>query len=252
MAWQWIAAKCRGSSHEVSGTRLQDATACFSPVSCPDVLVGIVSDGAGSAEYGGEGAALICRTLSSAIRRHFALRNDLPSESEIAEWIDSARDRISAVAARRGKSPSDFAGTVVGAISTGLETLVFHVGDGCAVAFDIALQQWVALSWPQSGEFAATTFFVTDESGPKLRVTPYKGEVESVAIFSDGIERLALDFRVSEPSAKFFDGIVAPLRKLSGQGRDRELSAMLHEFLGSPPVLARTDDDKSLIVAVRR
>jgi hypothetical protein len=153
---------------------------------------------------------------------------------------------------RRGKKSSDFAGTLVGIITNGVETIVFHVGDGSVVAFDSIAQRWIALSWPDSGEFAATTYFVTDEGGAKLRVVEHRGEIESLAAFSDGIERLALDFCSTEPSLKFFDGIVAPLRKQSDRGWDRHLSHMLFNFLGSPPVLARTDDDKSLIVAIRR
>lgn len=252
MPWHWIAATSRGSSHEVSGTRLQDAAVCFSPSSRPDVFAVIVSDGAGSTEFGGEGASLICRTLGTEIRTHFRTTAALPSEENVLDWIDHTRDRINSVASRRGRTANDFAGTLVAAISNGAQTTVVHIGDGCVVVRDSQTKTWVAPTWPQSGEFAATTYFLTDNSAPKVRFAIHESAVDVIAAFSDGIERLALDFKAIEPFGKFFDGMAAPLLKKESAGRDRDLSQKLKTFLASPQVLSRTDDDKSLIIATHR
>jgi hypothetical protein len=117
---------------------------------------------------------------------------------------------------------------------------------------DSSAKDWHAPTWPEGGEFASTTFFLTDESEPKLRFTTTESAIDVVAAFSDGLERLALDFKARAPFGKFFDGISTPLLGKSGVGRDRDLSEKLKAFLASPQVLSRTDDDKSLVVAVRR
>jgi hypothetical protein len=252
MAWQWMGARSRGSSHEAQGSRLQDASVCFSPPSRPEIFVAIISDGAGSAPFGGEGASLICRNIGGRIRAHFRSTSKPPQEAKLLDWIDDTRDFISAVASRRGRSLTDFAATLVGSITDGLQTTVFHIGDGCIVVRDSLTTDWHAPTWPEGGEFASTTFFLTDENEPKLRFSMTERDIDVIASFSDGLERLALDFKVRTPFRKFFDGISAPLAKAVGTGRDRDLSEKLKAFLGSPQVLERTDDDKSLIVAIRR
>lgn len=135
MKWHWAAASCRGSSHERSGTALQDAYFCFK-ADFPDrsFFVSIVSDGAGSATYGGQGAALACRNISQQIRQYFKEYKACPSQQDVEDWIDNTRDRIFEVAVRRGQAARDFACTLILAISDGVNTIVAHVGDGAVVS----------------------------------------------------------------------------------------------------------------------
>lgn len=109
---------------------------------------------------------------------------------------------------------------------------------------------WEVPSWPAHGEYASSTYFVTDDPEPRLQFNSVEGEFTELAMFSDGIERLALDFLSKSASDRFFNPMFAPLARL-GPGRDRALSATLRQYLDSPRVLERTDDDKSLILARR-
>jgi len=116
--WTWACASQVGTSHIRTGQRLQDAYSCFASTSGGrEFFVGIVSDGAGSAEFGGEGASLVCRSISVAARRHFAMGQGLPSPTTFEFWVDEARDRIYQVAQARSKDARDFASTLVCAIS---------------------------------------------------------------------------------------------------------------------------------------
>lgn len=251
-SWSWVAAARRGTSHERTGLRLQDAHSCFVPLGKrSDIFVAIVSDGAGSAALGGQGASLICRAISAGARRHFLLDSALPIDAQIEAWVDTARDRIYAVAERRGVTPRDFAATLVCAISDGNESLIAHVGDGCVVLKDTALNRWHAPTWPDHGEYASTTTFVTDDPAPKLRLSRYVGPIGPLVLFSDGLERLALDFVRKQPFERFFDGVCRPLVGCSIPGRDRALSEQLKLYLDSPAINARTDDDKTLVLAIR-
>jgi hypothetical protein len=252
MAWAWAAASRRGTSHERTGVRLQDAFVCETLRERPEVLIAIVSDGAGSARLGGEGAALVCRTLSVELRRYFERSSDLPSEVDMYTWLDAARDRISAVAARRAMQKRDFACTLVAFVSTVDRSIIAHVGDGCAVVQDSHTDAWVAASWPDQGEYASGTFFVTDDPAARLRISVLQAPVKAVAVFTDGLERLVLDMSQRKPSAAFFQRISDPVHAAPTSGRSAFLSERLGAYLESDPVRRRTDDDVTLVIATRK
>jgi hypothetical protein len=249
--WTWAAARCRGVMHAGNGTRLQDASVCFSPSASPGVLVAAVADGAGAASHAGEGAWLTCRMICLAARQHFAQRASLPEEAVVATWVRGARERIVAAARRRQLTPRDFAATLVLAVSNGLETLTVHVGDGAAVARD-AQGEWRALSWPENGEYAPMTYFVTDEPPGRVRISWHREEISALALLTDGLERLALNFGARVPHEPFFAGIALPVAASEMQGRDPGLSQLLVRFLDSEAVNLRTQDDKTIILAIRR
>lgn len=248
--WTWAAASSVGTSHVKSGTRLQDAFYCRSFQGLnSEYLTVVVSDGAGSASYGGEGASIVCRSLSNDINNYLYAFDVLPGALDIEQFLDSARDRIFLAAEKRGLLPRDFAATLVLLITNGVNTLFAHVGDGCAVVFDVDCDSWIAPSWPDHGEYASTTFFVTDEPRPKLRIDSLSRRISTVVVFSDGIERLALDFSTNTPHKKFFDAISNPIQKSEVCGKDRDLCIKLKSFLNSDNVNSRTDDDKTLVIA---
>lgn len=248
--WKWAAASRRGSSHEKSGTRLQDAFSCFSAGPAEEFLVAIVSDGAGSAKFGGQGASLVCRTMGTLARKHLSTVSQLPVDEEIFGWTDEVRDLLASVAERHNTPLREFAATLVCVISNGKDSVVCHVGDGCAVMKDAATAGWIAASWPEQGEYASTTFFMTDEAQLRLRIARFDEQIQAVSLFSDGLERLALDFANKAPSSRFFDPMIAPVAASASRGKDPELSLALKHYLASPAVLARTDDDKTLVLAV--
>lgn len=232
------------------GTKRQDA---MRVVLAADkrTLIAIACDGAGSASMGGEGAAIAARVFSNCAKAALGPKGTHPADDVIWEWIDLARDRIAAVAARRDLTLRDFATTVVMAISDGLSTLALHIGDGAAIARDANSGEWQTLCWPEHGEYASTTFFLTDDGVPRARIVRHKSPVDRLAVFTDGIERLALDFTTNLPHPPFFNGVSEPVAKSPAKGCDVALSAMLGAYLASDAINARTDDDKTLILASR-
>jgi serine/threonine protein phosphatase PrpC len=230
------------------GTRKQDAFACFLAGGDAPAFCAIVCDGAGSAAYGGQGASLTCRILSVALRRHFCGRPDLPDDGQLWAWVDLARDAISAAAQRKGSNRRAFASTLVMLVVGVDGVLVGHIGDGAVVGREQD-GLWRSLSWPDNGEYASTTYFVTDDPAPKLRLSRFDGGMDAFALFSDGIEDLALDQKATIPHEPFFRTMIGPLDVAAEPGKNRRLSAALAQFLGSARVGERTDDDKSLILA---
>jgi hypothetical protein len=247
--WTWTAASARGTSHEANGEGRQDA---FRVLSAADFLVAIACDGAGSACRGRLGAVIATRILSARAADWISRRGALPSPGALDLWVAEVRLTLLVHADRLGCKTEDFAATLALAISDGTSTITAHVGDGAIVGRCAGSGDLVALSWPDSGEYASTTYFLTDDVVRlRIGVTDAVG-IDRLAVLTDGLERLALDLveRVAHPP--FFTGMFAAVAASSAVGRDAQRSSQLAAFLASDTVNARTDDDKTLILAAVR
>lgn len=242
--WRWAAASCIGTSHQRMGTRKQDAY-IVARIN-PHTFCAVVSDGAGSASYGGQGASLICRSLIADFRSWFEHNNCLPDDEVILCWIDQVRDLLSEVAARRGLTKRQFAATLVMLVVFRGRVLALQIGDSALVARKAGV--WEALCWPENGEFASTTYFVTDDPEVRLHTFNMNLEYDAFALFSDGLEAVALEQATQQPYARFFDPMLKPVDQTEGEGRLIELSGALARYLDSPVLCERTDDDKTLIL----
>jgi hypothetical protein len=245
---RWANASVIGTSHLKAGTRKQDWLRSVQlKTALGKVSFSIVSDGAGSASMGGEGAALICYSVTQRIREHFKVSSDIPTDDQIWTWIDGARELINECAQKRNLQRREFSATLVALLVTPTDVLAFHIGDGSIVARN-SEQQWVPLSWPETGEYASTTYFLIDDPAPKLRIARFKNEFNAFSLFSDGIENLALDFKMLSPHPPFFNSILRPLDETDKAGKITNLSSALANFLNTSKINDRTDDDKSLII----
>jgi hypothetical protein len=128
-----------------------------------------------------------------------------------------------------------------------------QIGDG-AIVISLPLEpdeyHWVF--WPERGEYANQTCFVTDENaGCHLQFDSRNVEIDEVALFSDGVQSLALHYESRTAYAPFFHSFFAPVRA-EPPGKSDALCMALDAFLNSPRVNARTDDDKTLVISTRR
>jgi hypothetical protein len=251
--WTWASARATGTSHIRVGKGCDDFGACLEARSTDEsVLILVVSDGAGSAAHSSVGSQIATRVFAECACR-FVRGGGTPSslsDKVASEWLDDIRDRIGASASQKAASPREFAATLVGCIVASDTAVFLHVGDGSAVYRLNGTSDWIVASWPAQGEYVATTYFVTDDPEPQLRLSYIEGSVQEVALFSDGIERLVLDFSNRTAFAPFFERMFSPLKRQIW-GRDRALSRQLKEYLDSPAVCEKTDDDKTLLLAKR-
>jgi hypothetical protein len=177
--------------------------------------------------------------------------DELPTDEDIWGWIDLARDRLAVAAERRATRRQAFASTLVLLAATEDSLLIVHVGDRAVVAREKGAA-WDVLSWPENGEYASTTYFLTDDPAPKVRICRLAADFDAYAVFSDGIENLALDQKAMIPHEPFFRSMMTPLDAVADMGKSAGLSEALANFLNSKRVCERTDDDKSLILASAR
>jgi hypothetical protein len=252
-AWTWASARATGTSHIIAEKGCDDFGAC-TEVHAPNgsALIAVVSDGAGSAEHSSIGARLTCSGFSRCAARFIRDAHSVAdiSVEEVRQWIDDIRDQIIRVAEARSAIPHSFAATLVGSIIGSDHSIFVHVGDGASVFKSEEGQDWTIGTWPQNGEYASTTYFVTDDPEPQFQFQNIASRVTQLALFSDGLERLALDFASRQPFSPFFDPLFKHVRKTTA-GRDRLLSNSLRDFLNGTAVCERTDDDKTIILARR-
>lgn len=212
-------------------------------------LVACVADGAGTAALSALGSRLACDAIVRLAMNRFEEKHTLADlqESEVVRWCEQTRRHIEGVAASRQRELRDFATTLCGAVIARRQSIFFQIGDGAIVA-----RRHGALGvvfWPQSGEYLNTTSFLTSPNfQERLQVRFVQGGFTDVALFTDGVERLALQFDLLAPHAPFFHPLFAAVRAI--QDVDA-LAEDLKRFLESDSVTKKNDDDKTLLLACR-
>ncbi|MXO52370.1 protein phosphatase 2C domain-containing protein [Erythrobacter gaetbuli] len=243
--WRWAVGSEIGSSHLKHGTRKQDA---YVAKALPHgALLFAVADGAGSASLGGQGASLACRHLATCTGEWFAKRNDLPSADQVMGWLDDLRDLFTSLADRREELRREFASTLVALLHTPDAALAIQVGDSALVG-RTEEGCWEAICWPENGQYASSTYFLTDDPEVRLRTAVLENSYDAFALLSDGLEDIALEQDTLRPFAGFFDPMLRPVDNAAGSGKLSALSLALSSYLQSEAVCQRTDDDKTLIL----
>jgi hypothetical protein len=249
--WRPIAQSLQGPSHSADGSPCQDnhSLRVFG-ADGNETLVACVADGAGSAKYSDVGSAMACAAVLENAAAFFESKQqfDELQLEEVIRWCDDARARIRDEAIGRDCNLRELATTLVVAIVGARRAFFFQIGDGAIVLGSRGV--YGVVFWPQSGEYANTTNFLTsDEYRQRLDFLATAGSMSDVALFSDGLERLALRFDSQTPHTPFFD----PLFRTVRAAEDLDiLSEQLRRFLGTDSVQSRSDDDKTLILASRR
>ncbi len=254
--WRFASASVTGTSHCATGTPCQDYSSCKLMVDASGhrVLSVAVSDGAGSAEESATGAALACSAILEQVELFIGSGGEVPEldDAIVREWIAAVREAIADHASEAGRGMRDYACTLLFAIISETSAAFGQIGDGAIVVGDES-GGWCWVFWPQRGEFANTTFFVTaDDAVDHLMFeASERRRVDELAIFSDGLEKLVLHYASRTVHAPFFNNIFRPMRRSKEAGADLALSQELERYLGSKPINDRTDDDKTIVLATR-
>jgi hypothetical protein len=220
-----------------------------------EILLAVASDGAGSATLAQVGSSLACDLFINDVRSLIEGGNTraLLSDNFVADWLVKFRGVATNWSGRESARIQDLACTLLAAVVWSDRAIYFQIGDGAIVeSRRDEPDRYTVVCWPQQGEYANMTNFLTDaDAAEKVVRETRTGAVDEIAIFTDGIQRLALDYRARSAHAPFFAPLFAWLRPRPGGG-SRELSDSLAVYLNSEKINLRTDDDKTLILATRR
>jgi Protein phosphatase 2C len=242
--WRSIGARATGTSHAGDGSPCQDA---FSFVSLNDDLVAIaVADGAGSAPFSASGAELATSRAVQYLRNVADLVIDDPSTwpPAIRGAFEAARGSVMDFGQARGIEVRQLA-TTLQVVLLGRSACCYgRIGDGGGVGRrDGTL---VPLSPPPGNLFPNETTFLTT-AGSEPDVFFHADELSDCAIFTDGIQPLAMHLSQWKPHDPFF----GPLFEFLRTSPDTSLAQDdLGAYLGTERFDRRTDDDRTLVIAV--
>ena len=168
--WGWVGALSTGTGHLATGESCQDFGACveFSRPNGEAVLLAIVSDGAGSAPLGRVGARIACLSLAREIGKHLRNHQYSTIDTDLARrWLSVVQSDVQKVAERAGMPLRAYAATLVSAMIYDDAATVLQVGDG-GCALRASNGAWHVPVWPMHGEYASSTYFVTDRPQPNF------------------------------------------------------------------------------------
>ena len=248
--WKILHQSVAGTSHQLAGLPCQDCCAARQiELASETVLILACSDGAGSAKFSEIGSKLACQTLvdRAAAQVQSSDGLDKVEPDPALGWVAAVHEALGVEAESRAVEPRELACTLLFAL-LGVRGAAFgQIGDGAIV--QLGDNEYRNVFWPQSGEYINTTNFITNPNYRSVfEFTWCDAPVDEVALFTDGLQMVGLDFQKHEAHGPFFAPLFQSLRK---QADAAELVEPMRAFLQSPQLAERTDDDKTLIMATR-
>jgi hypothetical protein len=247
--WRVVAASVQGSSHADAGLPCQDAH--LYRVLPAGRLVMALADGAGSAARAAEAAQLAVRVAVDML----AQAATGPAPADAAAWqqavqdsFAAARSALEAAARAAGLPLREFSTTLSCVVVAAPWLVVAQLGDG-AVVYEDAHGELLLAARPQRGQYANEAYFLTmDGALEALALRACRQPVHALAATTDGLLRVALRLPGYEPHTPFF----RPLLSFAGESWDGAAAQReLVRFLDSRRLRERSDDDKTLMLAIR-
>jgi hypothetical protein len=252
--WRTAYASVIGTSHIKTGSPCQDAGGCavVAAADNTEILVAAVSDGAGTACRSEAGSAIaVARFLSQFAEAAKADPQLASIDREFVDrWLGALRDKIADMAETEGHCVQDYACTLLGAVIGPHGSAYLQVGDGAIVVAGEEAGEYNWIFWPQHGEYANSTNFLTHDNAVEALLFETGRPVYEIALFSDGIERLVLDLSTKVVHSPAFSPIFQWLAT-TNPDESAGSSPALAAYLASDHVNNRTDDDKTLVMATR-
>jgi hypothetical protein len=248
--WKYLNESVQGTSHQQLRIVCQDAS-FVTPyvVDGTEVLILVCSDGAGSAKEAQAGSCLACAAAAKCVIDFFESGHPTSDLSEDIgrAWVRDVHASLRKHAHDRSIAVREFACTLLLAVVAPDRAAFAQIGDGAIVIQGDA--QFDTVFWPQSGEYQNTTYFVTDEAYENsCACKTIDRRIDEIALFTDGLQMLALNYANRTVHEPFFKSMLAALRSVPDR---QDLIVPMRQFLDSPNVNGRTDDDKTLILATR-
>jgi hypothetical protein len=266
--WRVVPAKVVGTSHRRAGKGCEDdfKTATISN----DIHVLAVSDGAGSASRAAEGAHIAVEAALGAVQRAYENGQLVDSQHGWHDMLESllgdVRRAIEEAVIQSVSLPPgamidsmetqpmvvtaplrDYATTLLVAILSPNWTALLQLGDGMIVIETGNGEYSCPIQAYNDSQYVNDTHFITDteyRQYAKIEIVDAT-DVLGVALLTDGLQALASDMANRQPHQPFFKPLFAFASNSTAN------SAELDAFLDSDRVCQRTDDDKTLVLAVR-
>lgn len=252
MMWSAIGCSVAGTSHTSGGKVCDDAIRYTTTTDAngDDVLLCCISDGAGSALYAAAAAAYTVATAVDELTK-IAAHPEAITEADLYAIAETIYAGLELQAQEQGVQANEYSCTMLGCLIAKNRAAFFQIGDGAIVRND-GSGFYTAVWWPHNGEYQNSTAFVIDDAGfSHLNVLLLDEAVGEVALFTDGLQMLALNMEGYSAHQPFFADLFRFLKLATDNEKVGILNRKLEEYLDSPKINERTDDDKTLFLATR-
>ena len=153
---------------------------------------------------------MVVETLLHEVSRHDSLAEQITAE-DATGWLQRVRSAIQDYADAQECGVEAFHATALLAILGANRSVFVQVGDGGWVVEDAG--GFHAATWPQTGEYANVTIFVTSSNAlDQAQFRVVEGPARAVAGFTDGVQGLCLDLAARCPHSPFFSRVFTSLR----------------------------------------
>jgi len=248
--WKHVAQSLQGPSHAATGAPCQDSHHLRVLGEVPaQTLIACVADGAGSMKHSEIGSALACEAIADNAARYQRAHGNFDGLQfqDVLSWCENVRELLLSAAGEHGCLMRELATTLCAAIVAPEGSFFFQIGDGAITVGNHGI--YGVVFWPQSGEYANVTNFLTSDTfQDHLEFQATTSQISELALFTDGIERLALNFENQTPHLPFFQPFFLAVRDAKKQ---QQLAGDLSQFLQSDSVNHRSDDDRTLVLATQ-
>ena len=252
MKWKAIGQSVIGESHLVTGKECEDALqyAVVTNSNNDEILICCVSDGAGSAQYAQFASEYATMKIVEELKGFASEEVDV-CDAEIYSIVEGVYDGLLNKAKLEHVNLNEFSCTLLGCYLTQQKSIFFQIGDGAIVKHDNN-NFYTVVIMPQNGEYQnSTTFIVDDINLGNLKIVTINEAVNEVALFTDGLQLLALNMVDKTVHQPFFNNLFKFLRQANQQDAIDILNKKLKDYLNSEAINKRTDDDKTLFLGTR-
>lgn len=261
MPWKAIACSEIGTSHQKLELPCQDYVGFIrlnngGEISDNgDIVIGAVSDGAGSCKYSDVGSKLAVETTLEFLQPWLKWLKEKQKDSSpeilkesakkaFAKTLREVKEAFDEKARKMSCSPKDFACTLLVVVSTPDWLAAMQIGDGFIVIRKPE-SEYQLLFHPSKGEYAnQTTFVTTSDALEKMQVKTLFGKQKFICAASDGLERIAINLKYFRPHPPFFEMFEKALEERT----EEQEKSSTQEWLNSEAVNERTDDDKTILL----
>lgn len=198
----------QGASHARTGRPNEDSV-CFELLPRGRGLIAAVSDGAGSACRAKAGSHLAAHYAVKRARQ--AILDDESPAFAVKAGLMAARRAIKQRTAMiRDALLSDYHCTLILVAWVDDQIAAVQVGDGAAIVESGDVCKMLTI--PQRGEYVNETFFVTEDHFQQTMFSRGASGITAVALFTDGLQKEAVDFQHRKANAVFIPQAIAILR----------------------------------------
>ena len=237
-------------------------------------IIAAVSDGAGSAPRAKEGSKLAAKHAVSQTLEAILSDEEMDLSLAVAQGLSAAQEAIRERADTTETEMEDYQCTLILVAWLDDQVAAIQVGDGAVIVE--ANGACKMLTIPQRGQYANETYFVTEPHCEQTQFANKTSGITAMALFTDGIQKNAVDFRNRRANDEFIPQAINIVRDTEKDNctpetdtplpEDVETESMIDEaengvtdipqagaslFHWLTEQVGHTDDDMTLIIAAK-